>query len=159
MPRPAPDGLQGNLHHRCEALDDRTVQFTLSYPTTSLLQVLASATTSIMNKEFCETARPRRRITSPAARTVQVSRNGSSAIPSRSNATTNTGSTPSSIKYLTFKVIPEAASRVIALENGEIDIDSDVSGNNAAGIESNPNLKLLQGTSNKVDFIEFNTNI
>ncbi len=46
-------------------------------------------------------------------------------------------------QYLTMKVIPEAAQRVIAMETGEIDIAYTITPNNVSKIEDDPNLEAL----------------
>lgn len=50
-------------------------------------------------------------------------------------------------KYLTMKIIPEAAQRVIALETGEVDIAYNIEANNLAQVQDNPDLTVLSEAS------------
>ena len=59
----------------------------------------------------------------------------------------------SPIKTLTFRTIPEAINRAIALETGEADIAYDIDAVDTATIESNANLKLLESPSCRVIYL------
>ena len=48
---------------------------------------------------------------------------------------------------ITFRIIPEASQRTIALENGEVDMIYDLAVNDIPIIESNPDLQLYQNES------------
>lgn len=61
------------------------------------------------------------------------------------------------IAGITFRVIPEPASRLIGLETGDFDIAMDVAPSDAARIENEANLKLLQRVNNTVRYVGMNT--
>lgn len=57
---------------------------------------------------------------------------------------------------LVFKIIPEASSRVIALEAGDVDIIADVPSLNIQSLESNPDTKVLSKPGMRIFACEFN---
>lgn len=60
-------------------------------------------------------------------------------------------------KDITFRIIPEAAQRTIALENGEVDLVYDLAVNDISIIEENPDLQLFQNESVTTWFLSLNT--
>ena len=60
------------------------------------------------------------------------------------------------IKFMTWRIIPEGASRTIALEAGEIDAIIEVEAMDAARIESNPSLDLYKIASTSHNFMMIN---
>lgn len=54
---------------------------------------------------------------------------------------------------LVFRIIPEDASRVIALETGEVDIVEEISINDRARIQADPNLVLQESTMNSIEYL------
>lgn len=61
------------------------------------------------------------------------------------------------IKKVIFRVIPEAASRVAALEAGEVDLISSVPENQAKRLSKNPNINVINNATTRVIFIGLNT--
>lgn len=57
---------------------------------------------------------------------------------------------------LTFRIIPEDASRVIALETGEVDIIEEVAINDRARIAENSDLVLQESVMNSIEWIALN---
>lgn len=60
------------------------------------------------------------------------------------------------IKNLVFKIIPDANTQMIALENGEINLSRDFSMNNIENILSNPQLDIYTGESGNVFYVGLN---
>ena len=65
------------------------------------------------------------------------------------------GDAPKS-KTIVFKVIPEDGTRLIALENGEIDIALDVAPSDVAKVEANDKLKLYRDQNLSTAYVGFN---
>lgn len=59
---------------------------------------------------------------------------------------------------ITFRIIPEAAQRTIALENGEVDLVYDFAVNDIAIINDNPDLQLYQNESVTTWYLALNNN-
>lgn len=62
-------------------------------------------------------------------------------------------------KFINIRIIGETAQRLIALENGEIDIAYDVAANDISKIEGNSNLQMITGPSARCVFISTNTQL
>ena len=60
------------------------------------------------------------------------------------------------IKNLVFKIIPDANTQMIALENGEINLSRDFSMNNIDSILENPQLDIYTGESGNVYYVGLN---
>ena len=58
---------------------------------------------------------------------------------------------------ITFRIIPEAAQRTIALENGEVDLVYDFAVNDISIIQDNPDLQLYQNESVTTWYLALNT--
>ena len=65
------------------------------------------------------------------------------------------GDKPKSDKIV-FKVIKEEDTRLIALENGEIDIALDIAPNDVAKVEANPDLKMYREQNLSTAYVGFN---
>lgn len=63
---------------------------------------------------------------------------------------------PAKARSITCRIIPEASSRVIALETGEIDVALNVGAVEAANVEANPDLVLESGISPAVSYLGLN---
>jgi len=61
------------------------------------------------------------------------------------------------IEYITWRIIPEGASRTIALETGEVDYVMDVSFPDIPRMEENPDITILQRPSATFQYFIFNT--
>ena len=59
-------------------------------------------------------------------------------------------------KKLTFRMIPEASARMIALENGEVDVIMSPAATDYARLEENPDLQLITEIGRTQNFIGFN---
>ena len=59
-------------------------------------------------------------------------------------------------KRLVFRMIPEASARMIALENGEVDVIMSPAATDYARLEENPDLQLITETGRTQNFIGFN---
>lgn len=66
--------------------------------------------------------------------------------------------TPAKTKYVVTKPIPEAASRVIALENGEVDVISGISANDLATLEEKDNIKVVKAPTVSQRLFRFGCN-
>ena len=61
------------------------------------------------------------------------------------------------VENITFRIIPEAAQRTIALENGEVDLIYDLAVNDISILESNPDLQVYQNESVTTWYLALNT--
>ncbi len=59
-------------------------------------------------------------------------------------------------KSLTLRYMPEASARLIALENGEIDVCADPDSNELSHVTSNDKLELQTYTSSSIQYLAFN---
>ncbi len=60
------------------------------------------------------------------------------------------------LSRVTFKIIPDATARVIALEAGDVDMIVKVPGPEVARLEEHPDISVHRGMSTFTDFIQFN---
>jgi len=66
---------------------------------------------------------------------------------------------PAAVNELTFRVMPEAANRLIEVETGGADLAIGINPNDIARIESSPNLELHRRMNVATQFIGFNTQV
>ena len=62
---------------------------------------------------------------------------------------------PAKTKYLTLRIVPEAAQRAILLETGEVDAAYNLSFNDLDRVKKDDNLQILSSPSMKVIMVEF----
>lgn len=137
-----------------EAIDDYTVKMTLKAANVDWLMNLSNCVFSIVSESVC-TADP---VDGPSVGTgawmikefsasnyVSMVRNDNywSAVPET--------------KEVTLRYIAEDATRLIALQNGEIDMCIDPSTNELYFVEEDPNLDLVEYQSSTSTFFCFNT--
>ena len=60
------------------------------------------------------------------------------------------------IKNITIKFIPDPSTKLISLENGEVDVADSISTNNIASVEQNDSLVMLQTPSAKYCYMGIN---
>lgn len=63
---------------------------------------------------------------------------------------------PAKTENVTFRIIPEASQRTIALENGEVDLVYDLAFNDISIIKENENLKLFESPSLNAWYVSMN---
>jgi peptide/nickel transport system substrate-binding protein len=138
----------------CIALDDHTVQMTLVSPNIDWLDSLSLPMCSVLSKAACESD------------PIEGSWIGTGAwiikelSPSDYvNLERNDGywAELPVTKKLTVRYIPEDSSRLIALQNGEIDVCVRPSDTELGFITDDPNLQLIQYNSTTCTYFAFNT--
>ena len=63
---------------------------------------------------------------------------------------------PAKTQYLTLKIVPETAQRIILLETGEVDVAYDIPGSSVARIKDNKDLQLITCDSMKIITLSLN---
>jgi len=136
-----------------QVVDDLTVRILLKNPYTAILNVLTFCGTSILNEEFVK-ANPNRYAhngTGPYIFREWIS--GESITVDRND---NYWGPKGGMQTLKFVCMPEAASRTIALETGDIDVNSTMAAIDIPKIKANPNLEIYDNVSGKVDYLGVN---
>jgi peptide/nickel transport system substrate-binding protein len=136
-----------------QVIDDLTVRILLNTPSTTILNVLTFCGTSILNEEFVK-AHPDRYAhngTGPYVFREWIS--GESVTLDRFD---DYWGPKGGMPTLKFVCMPEAASRTIALETGDIDINSTIAAIDIPKVEANSNLAVYDNVSGKVDYLGMN---
>ena len=139
---------------KIEALDDYTVKYTLKAPNAAFLGQLAQTCGFIESKKAYEEngnkfapvgTGPYKFAEWVPAESITVERFEGS------------WDKDAKAKKIIMRIIPEAAARVIALQNGEIDVALEPAAVDLGYIKDDANCKLLQVTSCKLDYFSFNS--
>lgn len=128
------------------AVDEHTVSLKLAYPMESILFELATPTWGIMNKDYCE-ANGEAAFENPdgsgAYKLKSWNKGKSIELEAYENYTGEIGN----IKNLTFEIIPDQSTAVIALENGDVDLIVNASAANVTLLQENDEIEILSGPS------------
>ena len=139
---------------KVEAVDATTVKITLTDANVDFLFTLATPTTVIMSKAACEADAEKGYFVSTGAWTV------SDFVPSdyvTLKVNENYwGEAPRS-KTITLRYIAEPSARLIALQNGELDVCLRVSEEEAVYAQEDPNIALTVIPTNTVVYFGFDT--
>lgn len=136
----------GNIE-KVEAIDDYTVKFVTNGPYAGLLYDLAYHYNFILPKDLIESGHDFN--TSPIGTGPYVLKEWNFGNSLTYEAFDNyfDKEHKAKIKNLKFTIIPEGASRAIALEAGEVDFVWEVSGADVANLQNNPNIHVLEVNS------------
>ena len=63
---------------------------------------------------------------------------------------------PDNVQEITFKIVPDYSSRITQLKTGEIDLMDNVKSEDASGLQSNNNLKIISLRGRDYDYIGWN---
>ncbi|MFO7946294.1 MAG: ABC transporter substrate-binding protein [Armatimonadota bacterium] len=137
---------------RVEAIDEHTVRFVLQRPL-PLPYYLTHIGWPIMSPSCMNEAGEFTRPIGTGPWMLEEHKNEQEIILSRNDD--YWGGTPELEKVI-FKVIPEAAARVIGLESGELDMIVKVPETDVARLEEAPGIQVHRKTSTFTDFIQFN---
>ncbi|MDR1831910.1 MAG: ABC transporter substrate-binding protein [Fusobacteriaceae bacterium] len=144
----------GNVE-KVEIVDPYTVNIVTKKPYGPLLNSLANALGSIVNKKYVESAGPEAFFkpvgTGPF---IFESWKAGDRISLKTNKAYFNG--PSKVDGLLFRVIPESTNRTIALETGEVDIVLTVSPVDADAVEKNDHLKMYRRPSAALNYMGLN---
>lgn len=138
-----------------KVLDDFTIQMILDKPYGALLNMLSEPFVGILNEESVNElgdAFGHTPVGSGPYKVVEWV--PSTKIVLEANDQFFEGAP--SIKHITVKFIPDPSTKLISLENGEVDIADSISTNNIASVEQNENLVMLQTPSSKYYYMGFN---
>jgi peptide/nickel transport system substrate-binding protein len=135
------------------ATDDHTVEVELTEPVQDILYYLAYATLSILDEAAVE-ADPEKgpNIGSGPYELTDWSYGDHTTLTRYENYW---GELPKT-KVFTFRIMPEASTRLIALQTGEIDVCMDPAAIELSYIIEDPNLTLLSKASEKTQYITLN---
>lgn len=134
-------------------IDNYTVQFELVDQISDILYYIAYPTLGILNKAAVE-ADPVNGPTIGAGPYVFDEWSAGNQIKCHAYEAYWNGEKPT--KNLTFRIMPEASSRVISLQTGEIDICVDPPAIELSHIADTPELSLLQVASERLHYLAFN---
>ncbi len=134
-------------------IDDYTVQFELTDQISDILYYIAYPTLGILNKAAVE-ADPVNGPTIGAGPYVFDSWSAGDSV--KCHAFEDYWGGVKNTKNLTLRIMPEASSRVISLQNGEIDICVDPPAIELSHIADTDGLSLLQVSSEKLHYLAFN---
>ena len=144
-----------------EAVDDLTVRLTTTEPFAPLLLNLGHTQTSILNKKYVEEAEA-----AGKSYGTDVEPVGTGVMKYKEYAPNDHFTAVRFDDYfkgatrttsVTRRVIPEASSLTIALENGEIDYIDSLNSIDIDRIKENPNLKTVEMVSANIAYLGFNT--
>ena len=135
------------------ATDDHTVEVELTEPVQDILYYLAYATLSVLDEAAVE-ADPEKgpNIGSGPYELTDWSYGDHTTLTRYENYW---GELPKT-KVFTFRIMPEASTRLIALQTGEIDVCMDPAAIELSYIIDDPNLTLLSKASEKTQYITLN---
>ena len=134
-------------------VDDYTVDFELTGQISDILYYFSYPTLGILNKAAVE-ADPEEGFTIGAGPYVFDEWASGDHISLHAFEDYWGGKKPT--EKLTFRIMPEASSRVIALQTGEIDVCIDPPAIELSHISDDDNLELLQVASEKMHYLAFN---
>lgn len=140
----------------CEIVDEDSVKIHLKMPYSPAVSIMTHPAFCIVNKEYVESD-PDYFAKNPVGTGPYKMSSYQEGEYYTLERFDDYWGTPAKTKYLTMKIVPEAAQIPILLETGEIDAAVDVPMNEIARIKENPDLKIYEGPSVKVYNIFLNT--
>jgi len=140
---PGSDLYTGSIA-KVEALDDYTVKLTTDKPYAGLLYDLGYHYNFILPKKLIESGHDFNESPIGTGPYKLSKWNYGNSLEFTANEEYFDADHKAKIKNLIFSIIPEGASRAIALETGEVDFVWEVSGADSAKVKANENLKLLE---------------
>ncbi len=152
-----------------EAPDARTVVLTLTRPDPAILAKLVFSAFSVVNRKVVEaqggTAAEDAATTDQAEEWLNQNSAGSGpyllekwepGVETVLVRNPNFWGEPGKVERVVFRNIPEAATQKIQLEAGDIDIAMDLSADQVASLEANPDVVVYQGLSDTLVFLKGN---
>lgn len=137
------------------AEDDTTVTFKLNEPYTGLLSILASNEGSIISPKAIEEASDQLK-TRPVGTGPFVFDSWTSGESIKYNANEDYWGDPLKYSKLTFRIVPEDATRIAMVENGEAHISDQIPVTEIDRLENSSNVSIMRTEGLGVDFIGFN---
>lgn len=141
---------------KVEVIDDYTVKIFLKYPYAPFLKILASQSLSIVNeaavKEFGDTY-GKNPVGTGAYKFVEWKVGDKVVLEAYDKYHFG----EPSIKNLIFKVMPDRATALVALQNGEIDVMLEVLGPDRQIVLESDNLTMHEEYMAAIDYLIFNT--
>ncbi len=137
-----------------EAVDDYTVKMTLVSPNVDWLDTLALPMCSIISQKATEADAEKGAWIGTGAWVIdELAASDYVNLKRNENYWTELPKT----EELTLRYIPEPSARLIALQNGEVDVCNDPSNTELSFITDDPNLTLVQFNSTNCTYFAFNT--
>lgn len=135
------------------AVDDHTVEITLSQPVQDILFYLSYSTMSILSEAAIAADAEKGPNVGSGPYTLTEWEYGDHTTLVRNE--NYWGEMPKTAVF-TFRIMPEASTRLIALQTGEVDVCTDPAPIELGHIESDPNLQLLTMASEKMQYVTMN---
>jgi len=138
-----------------EIVDEYTVKITTKTAFAPFLYSLVHAGASILPKEYVESEDAFKNPVGSGPYTFVEWVSGDSVVLEKNTDYFDEGNMGQSEK-ITFRVIPEGASRTIALETGEVDVVQEIPTMDMNKVKDADDLKLYEKSSTRVDFFAMN---
>lgn len=150
------NGVYVDAVQSIEKVDDYAVCINLKYSYTPIISCLSSLSTAIVPKAYVEANGDDVLARKPVGTGAYKFVNWTSGTEVVFEAYDRYWRGEAAIKNLTFSVIADNNTSVIALETGEVDIDINLSNSSIQTIEANPDLKEYSGPKASMMLFSFN---
>lgn len=138
---------------KCEVLDDYTIKLILTGPNSDLLYNFANSFMGMINREACE-ADPEKGYEIGTGLWIWDEKVDNDHFSFTRNDNYWGGTTPT--EHLEMRVIPEDSARLIALENGEIDLCETVAVTEVEYASANDEVELIEIDTVSLSYASFN---
>ena len=128
------------------AQNDHTLVMELAYPMESVLFMLATPAWGIMNQDYCE-ANGEDAFINPDGSGAYKLKSWNKGSSIELEAYEDYAGDKANIKYLTFEIIPDQSTAIIALEKGTVDLIVNASAANVLMLENNSDIEITFGPS------------
>lgn len=145
-------------YSKLEVIDDDTVEITLEHPNGVFMNLLAAPLLMMVDpsryEELGEDYQSQPSGTGPFR---FVSWTPDQRIVLEANTDYWDSDNGPGVSELVFEVIPEAAARIIALRNGEVDMIFNVPAEEVEALDTDPDIKVVSNPSMRIVYIGLNT--
>jgi len=141
-----------------EAQGDYTVVMKLAAPNADFLLTRAYAYMSIVNREACEAAGPDSELGAAVGTGLWILKEfelNDYAVWERND---NYWGESTPTERITYRHIPEAAARAVAVETGEVDITTAITAKDAEAVAENKALEIVETPASSPNYFAFNLN-
>ena len=143
-----------------EVIDDKNFVMHLNKETNALISSLAHACTVVMDKAYCEGLEAEGKSIDDypmgSGQYIFEEWAASASVTLKKNPNYFDSARAAQNDSITFKVIPEASARTIALETGDVDMLVDVGTTDAPKIRENSKLKMTEFDTTSLEYVCIN---